>query len=128
MVNANGEALFDFLVDHPKVQRVWYPKNETPDSYRSAMRQGGGYSGLMSILLRDSHDASPRFFDALEVSKGPSLGTNYSLACPYTLLAHYSELPWAESCGVSRNLVRIWTGLEPMDELIGRFERALEKV
>ena len=26
------------------------------------------------------------FYDALDVYKGPSLGTNYTLACPYTLL------------------------------------------
>lgn len=127
-VNANGEALFDFLVDHPKVAHVWYPKSETPEYYRAAMREGGGFGGLMSVLLRDSHDAAPLFFDALEISKGPSLGTNFSLACPYTLLAHYGELPWAESCGVSRNLIRIWTGLEPAGELIGRFEKALECV
>ena len=35
------------------------------------------------------------FFDALEVQKGPSLGTNFTLACPYTVLAHYM-VPWAE--------------------------------
>jgi cystathionine gamma-synthase len=124
-VNANAEAIYDFLADHPKVARIWYPKNETPEFYRSAMRDRGGFGGLMSILLDDSHNASPRFFDALEISKGPSLGTNFSLACPYTLLAHYRELPWAESCGVSRNLIRIWTGLEPPEELLGRLEKAL---
>ena len=65
--------------------------------------------------------------NSLRVSKGPSLGTNYSLACPYTLLAHYGELGWAEDCGVPRDLVRISTGLEEVDDLVGRFEEALEK-
>jgi cystathionine gamma-synthase len=124
-VNANAEALFGFLEGHPRIARVWYPKNQTPEFYRMAMREGGGYGGLMSILLRDARAASPRFFDQLEISKGPSLGTRFSLACPYTLLAHYGELPWVESCGVSRNLIRIWTGLEPAAELMERFERAL---
>ena len=27
--------------------------------------------------------------------KGPSLGTNFTLACPYTILGHYLELDWA---------------------------------
>ncbi|MCB1088143.1 MAG: PLP-dependent transferase, partial [Verrucomicrobiae bacterium] len=59
--------------------------------------------------------------------KGPSLGTNYSLACPYTLLAHYGELAWAAQCGVDSNLVRLWVGMEPENELIGRLEDALER-
>jgi hypothetical protein len=31
---------------------------------------------------------------------GPGFGTNFTLACPYTILAHYDDLAWAEECGV----------------------------
>jgi hypothetical protein len=34
-----------------------------------------------------------------------------------TLLAHYGELDWAESCGVSRYLIRISVGLEEVADL-----------
>ena len=57
------------------------------------------------------------FYDALGVNKGPSLGTNFTLACPYTLLAHYTELSWAASYGVESELVRISVGLEPVSTL-----------
>ena len=43
--------------------------------------------------------------DALRVNKGPSLGTDFSLLCPYTLLAHYHELPWAALFGVNARWV-----------------------
>ena len=66
------------------------------------------------------------FFDRLRISKGPSLGTNYSLACPYTLLAHYTELDWAARCGVSRDLVRLSIGLEEPADLIARLAEALD--
>lgn len=125
LVNANGEAVYDFLSGHPAVGRVWYPKCETPDFYEELLKPGGGYGGLMSIVLRDATMATPRFFDALRICKGPSLGTNYSLACPYTLLAHYDELDWAAERGVDRNLVRLWVGLEPANEIIARLEEAL---
>lgn len=52
------------------------------------------------------------FFDHLNVRKGPSLGTCYTLACPYTVLAHYDELAWAAACGVSASLIRVSVGLE----------------
>ncbi|MES2924530.1 MAG: hypothetical protein V4819_23460 [Verrucomicrobiota bacterium] len=47
------------------------------------------------------------------------------MVCPYTLLAHYHELEWAEGCGVSANLLRISCGLEPLETIIAAFEEAL---
>jgi cystathionine gamma-synthase len=43
------------------------------------------------------------------------------------LLAHYTELDWAESCGVSRYLIRLSVGLEEPEELWQRIEKALAK-
>jgi len=62
------------------------------------------------------------------LSKGPSLGTVFTLACPYTLLAHFNELEWAESCGVSRYLIRLSVGLEDPEELWRRLDSALRSV
>jgi cystathionine beta-lyase/cystathionine gamma-synthase len=42
---------------------------------------------------------SQTFYDELNVAKGPSLGTNFTLVCPYTILAHFEELAFAKSCG-----------------------------
>jgi len=67
-----------------------------------------------------------RFFDALSCDKGPSLGTNFTLACPYTILAHYNELEWAASYGVEKGLVRVSIGLEDREELEIMFLGALE--
>jgi cystathionine gamma-synthase len=41
------------------------------------------------------------------------------------LLAHYDELDWAESLGISRWLVRCSIGLEPAEDTIARFDSAL---
>ena len=49
----------------------------------------------------------------------------YSLACLYTILAHYGELDFAKSCGMSRYLIRVSVGLEDADDLIERFQEAL---
>ena len=66
-----------------------------------------------------------RFYNSLQVCKGPSLGTNFTLVCPYVLLAHYNELKWAESCGIPTHLLRVSVGLENQPSLWGRFEKAL---
>ncbi|MEM6915901.1 MAG: PLP-dependent transferase, partial [Verrucomicrobiota bacterium] len=60
------------------------------------------------------------------VSKGPSLGTDFTLACPYMLLAHYGALEWAAQRGAPRNLLRTWVGLEDPEDLRERFSKAFQ--
>jgi len=125
-MGAAAAALAEHIRAHPAVAEVFYPKWETPEAYADVRRAGAGFGSLFSMVLKDPQRTSAKFFDALRVTKGPSLGTNYTLACPYTLLAHYAELDWAESCGVSRWLVRVSVGLEGVDDLVARFDAALE--
>ena len=125
-MSESAAALAGFLASHRAVRRVHFPTEDRSGLYDALRRPGHGYGMLLSLTL-DDPKSTPAFFDQLRVSKGPSLGTNFSLACPYTLLAHYSELDWAEACGVSRDLVRVSVGLEPPDDLISRFESALPR-
>lgn len=124
LVNQNTEIMADWLVSHPDVETVYYPKHvESAEMYRKLCRPGQGYGGLMSIVLH-SHICQRTFYDALDVAKGPSLGTNFTLVCPYTLLAHYHELDFAMSYNVPPNLLRIAIGLESPDQLKAKFEAA----
>lgn len=125
-INANAAMLAEHLARHMKVHRVHYPLLTTAAAFDQVRRVRGGFGGLLSIELRNAPHATPRFYDALRCCKGPNLGTNFTLVCPYTLLAHYNELDWAESCGVSRWLIRISAGLENIHDLIARFDEALD--
>lgn len=123
--NHNGLMLAERLRQHPSVERVWYPKWEFSEAYEAVRRADGGWGALITFLPKDAETRSPRVYDSMAVSKGPSLGTVFSLACPFTLLAHYGELGWAESCGIPRNLIRISVGLEDPDELWRRIEPSI---
>ena len=83
---------------------------------------------MFSLLLKDAAHHSAVFYDALGICKGPSLGANFSLACPYMLLAHYQELDWCENLGLSRWLLRVSVGLEDFNDLRDRFEAAFAKL
>ena len=124
-INISGQSLAEYLSRHEKIEAVYYPEFSHKAEYAQVAKTGAGYAGLLSVVLRNEARTAPAFYDRLQVSKGPSLGTNFTLACPYTLLAHYPELKWAESCGLSRYLIRVGTGLEEPDELVRRFEAAL---
>ncbi|PFH48661.1 hypothetical protein AMATHDRAFT_76597 [Amanita thiersii Skay4041] len=151
-INGNTEAVCDFLrsrstsggcsLPNTVIKEVFYPKYITPQHYEhcrikgekgiaipTAVKEGkgaeeGGYGGLFSLTFV-SRVASEAFFDALPCYKGPSLGTNFTLACPYTILAHYAELDWAQGYGVEPGLVRVSVGMEDRDLLLNWFETAL---
>lgn len=123
--NANGLLIAERLRAHPRVERVWYPKWEFSEVYEAVRRPQGGWGALVTFLPKDAESSSQRIYDALPVCKGPSLGTIFTLACPFTMIAHYCELDWAESCGVSRFLIRLSIGLEDPHQLWKGIDRAL---
>jgi len=132
-------ALASWLSLQPGVAHVYYPQSsgELVSALRRGEQQEGdaGLGCLFSVVLADPGDAKKTqaqkdrecqvFFDALRVWKGPSLGTNFTLSCMFTLLAHYDELDWAETFGVDRRLVRVSVGLESLEGLQQVFSHAL---
>jgi cystathionine gamma-synthase len=123
--NASGLTIAERLRQHPAIERVWYPKWEFSEAYEAVRRPSGGWGALITFLPKNAELNSPRIYDQLAVCKGPSLGTVFTLACPFTLLAHYTELDWAESCGVSRYLIRLSVGLEEPEVIWARLSAAL---
>ena len=127
-INRTTLEVCEYLSRNPAVESVYYPAFTDREMYDRFRRPDGGYGGLFSIVLKDAAKVTEAFYDALEITKGPNLGTSFSLCCPFTLIAHYDELEWAESAGASRYLIRISVGLEPADDLIHRLTRALRAV
>ena len=112
------------LENHPEVKRVLHPENCR--NFNAIKKANGGYGCLLSFELKEGLNKAKSFYDSLEVCKGPSLGTNFTLACPYVLLAHFTELEWAERCGLPAHLLRVSVGLEEPQYLWRKFKKALE--
>ncbi|KAL1410361.1 Cystathionine gamma-synthase [Vanrija albida] len=106
--------------DGKVIKRIYYPRYETTELYEACQNTPalgkGGFGGLFSVTFT-SLAASRAFYDTLKCAKGPSLGTSFTLASPYTLLAHYGELDWAAEFGVESGLVRISVGQEEVPTL-----------
>jgi len=140
IIDQNTEAISDFLRSRSKavgapssvIKEVFYPKWITRDNYehcrikdiRSDAR-AGGFGGLFSLTFTTAA-ASRAFFDTLSCHKGPSLGTNFTLACPYTVLAHFAEIKWAAEFDVEESLIRVSVGMEDKGALLRCFEAALK--
>ena len=124
-INDNANQLAEWLSQQPQVDNVYHPSLETHRFDWMNEHSTDHNGGLLSFVLKNPAITTPKVFDHLEVCKGPNLGTNFTLCCPYTILAHYTELDFVEGCGVSRWLLRVSVGIEPIDELKARFARAL---
>jgi len=123
--NANALGLARYLAGHPSIQSVWHPGLGPCPHYEALRKPDGGYGAVLSFLPRNAEKTTPRIFEKLRVNRGISLGTSYTLACPYVQLAHYHELDWARSCGIDPYLLRVAVGTEPLGDLIGRFQDSL---
>ncbi len=112
------------LESHPSVARILHPGQ--CQNFKKIMRPGGGSGCLFSFELKEGLEHAKKFYDNLKTCKGPSLGTNFTLVCPYVMLAHYDELDWAHRCGVPSHLIRVSVGLEDHETLWQKFRLALE--
>ncbi|KAG9049960.1 hypothetical protein FS837_008310 [Tulasnella sp. UAMH 9824] len=153
VINRNAEAVADLLWHQSEVYKtahgesqsfdgkksiitnVFFPKWVTRENYDACRRRPAssavaplypsGFGSLLTILFSDE-PAARAFYDNLGCEKGPTWGTNFTLACPYTILAHYCELDWAAGYGVPINLVRISVGMEDEEIILGWVRHALE--
>jgi cystathionine gamma-synthase len=135
VVDKNTEAVCDFL--HPLsltggasdavIKQVFYPKYYARNNYeRYRFSANGRFGGLFSLTFT-SIEASRAFYDALSCWKGPSFGTNSTLACAYVILTHYpNEIEWATKHGLEASLVRIGPGLEDTETLLKMMAVALD--
>ncbi|KAK4178042.1 putative cystathionine gamma-synthase [Triangularia setosa] len=121
----NALAVVELLEESPMVKKVFYPSLGDSTGYNAYKRPGAGYGFLLSITFNTKEEAMA-FYDGLDVAKGPSLGTNFTLCCAYTLLAHYNELDRAAQFGVEQYLVRISVGVEERGWLLERTRGALK--
>ncbi|KAF9568261.1 cystathionine gamma-synthase [Agrocybe pediades] len=143
VIDSNAEAVCDYLYSKSLasgnttfpavIKDVYYPKYVTREKYdicriktpEAEDDKIGGFGGLFSLTFTCMEGAKA-FFDALPCYKGPSLGTNFTLGCPFTILAHYTELDWAAQYGVEAGIVRISVGMEDSATLLKSFESALK--
>lgn len=118
IVTKNSIKIVDKFSNNSKIEKF----------YITDMQDPAKSPGLFSIVLKNPEKTTETFYNSLKFLKGPSLGTNFTLVCSYTMLAHYNELNWAEKLGISRYLLRFSIGLEECGEIIENINLALDEI
>jgi cystathionine gamma-synthase len=125
--NENTLPIVDLLQQHPLVAQVNHPSiGPTAALYKSLMRKDGGYGNVLSIIFHDPTRAE-YFYNVLDVCKGSSFGTNFTLAIPYVQLANYWQRDKVPKYGVPQHIIRLSVGLEDSAQIVNVVAAALEK-
>lgn len=116
--NENAIALAEWLNNHEKVQKVYYPGLPGTPDYEIAKEQMRGFGGMMSIELQDGLDTK-KFVENLHVFQlAESLGGVESLIEVPAVMTHAS-IPREVRLenGIKDELVRISVGIENIEDL-----------
>tara|TARA_R110000796_G_scaffold250788_2_gene380527 strand:+ start:11214 stop:12368 length:1155 start_codon:yes stop_codon:yes gene_type:complete len=124
----NGEAIANYLVHHPKIEKVYWPGFEKHPNYQVAKEQMNDFGGMISFIPKGSN-----YKDAIHIIKKLKLFTlAESLGGVESLVGHPASMTHAsipkqerEKVGVVDALIRLSVGIEDIDDLIADLDNAL---
>jgi cystathionine beta-lyase/cystathionine gamma-synthase len=125
----NGRVIADFLADHKKVRKVFYPGLSEHPQHELAKRQMTGFGALISFETGSLSNANKMLRKVRVCSLGESLGG------VETLISHPANMTHAalgekgrKAIGITDGLVRISVGIEDKEDLLEDLDQALAAI
>src|SRR5436190_1272230 len=122
----NGRVVANFLTEHPKVEKVFYPGLASHPQHEVASRQQRGFGGMVSFET-GSLDNAKRVLDNVKIcTLGESLGGVESLISHPASMTHASvPVETRTRLGITDGLVRVSVGIEDVEDIIEDLDQAL---
>lgn len=127
----NAEKIVDFLVNHPKVEKVNYPKlADSPYHALAEKYLPKGVGSIFTFHVKGGEAEARKVIDSLEIFSNLA-----NVADAKSLVVHPATTTHAqlsdsdlEAAGVTKNQIRLSIGLENVEDLIEDLRLALEKI
>ena len=127
----NGRAIANFLRQHPKVAKVYWPGFEEHPGHAIAKRQMRDFGGMISFeLVDDAVESARKLMSSTTLfSLAESLGGVESLINHPATMTHAS-IPREERLknGLSDTLIRLSVGVEDAEDLMDDLKQAIEAI
>jgi cystathionine gamma-synthase len=123
-----ARLLAEVLDKQANVNRVYYPGLKSHQGHEIAVKQQGGFGGMISFEIDGGEQSVRTFIDHLQhFTLAESLGGVESLVCHPPTMTHapVNDAALAEA-GISQSLVRLSVGLEGSEDLVADVLAALE--
>lgn len=123
--SSNAQAVAEFLLTRPEVERVYYPGLESHPGHELAKSQMSGFGGMVSVALTGGREAAIAFAESTRLFQlAESLGGVESLMNYPALMTHASVA--GTELAVPDNLVRLSVGVEDVADLIADLGQGLD--
>ncbi len=126
----NGKAVAEYLNDHPKIDKVYWPGFEDHPNHKIAKSQMKDFGGMVSFVTKgNNYDEAIKIVENLKIfTLAESLGGVESLAGHPASMTHASiPKEEREKTGVVDSLIRLSVGIEDIDDLIEDLKQAIGK-
>lgn len=127
--NENGQRVAEFLENHPRVERVYYPGLPSHPYHEIAKQAMRGYGGLVTFLVKDADwKATAKVVDSVRIPRiAPSLGGVESLIEQPLVMSYYEcTAEERQQYGIPDNMIRLACGIENAEDLIADLSQALD--
>ncbi|MBV9109914.1 MAG: PLP-dependent transferase, partial [Gemmatimonadetes bacterium] len=127
--NSNGLAIAQYLSEHPKIEKVYYPGLPTHPQHELAAKQMRGFTGMITVETGSLENAR-KFVNGVKIfSLAESLGGVESLIGHPATQTHASiPVERRNAMGLSDGIVRLSCGIEEQEDLLADLEQALAGV
>ena len=127
---SNAFAIAEYLENHPKVERVYYPGLKSHPQYELSLKQAKGFGGMVSFEIKGGEKEAVQFLECLELfTLAESLGGVESLIEHPALMTHSSiTKKEREQAGIKDSLIRVSVGVEDKTDLINDLEQAFRQI
>jgi cystathionine beta-lyase/cystathionine gamma-synthase len=127
--DASGRKVAEFLANHKKVQKVFYPGLPDHPQHELAKRQMSGFGALISFETGSLENAN-NLLKAVQVcTLGESLGGVETLISHPATMTHAAIGEEARAkLGITDGLVRISVGIEDTEDILSDLRQALEAI
>ncbi len=127
----NGQAVAEFLENHPAVERVIYPGLKSNKYYKLAQKYlPNGICGVVSFELKGGRKAAEAFMKKLKLAMIATHVADARTCVLHPASATHRQLTDQQlvECGISPSLVRFSCGIENTDDIIADLKQALEGI
>ena len=127
----NSEKIVDFLVNHPKVEKVNYPKlADSPYHALAEKYLPKGVGSIFTFHVKGGEAEARKVIDSLEIFSNLANVADAKSLVVHPATTTHSQLSDSdlEAAGVTKNQIRLSIGLENVDDLIEDLRLALEKI
>ena len=124
----NGRKVAEYLRNHAKVEKVYWPGFEDHASHNVAKAQMRDFGGMVSFVLKgDKVEGAIKVLENLKLfALAESLGGVESL-CGHPATMTHASIPKEDriKAGLSDSLIRLSVGVEDAEDLIADLEQAI---